>query len=488
MDPLKFEFEQVARAKLRTQGIEWIGLRSVVERQTQRTARNGKPEICKTDQTQGMMVEVLVQGQFAYAATPDTSLWGIDAAVDRAAARAAASSRYNLHPFTQSVRPGVRGEYATVVQRPERELSPKAHLELLMEITQKLKNTGPEIEQATAISLWSEAEVRLLSTSGTDVRQHFQWVTFDFEATAQKGSVVQTRTDGGLRGRSSQGGYEFLFGAGDQSLWERVRRVGEDARALVSAEECPTGVFDLVLLPDQMMLQIHESIGHPLELDRILGDERNYAGWSFVQPKDFGKLQYGSKLMNVTFDPTLPNEFASYAFDDTGNPARREFLIQDGVLKRGLGSLESQERLGIAGVANARACSWNRPPIDRMANLNLEPGISSHSDLIGEVEFGVQMESNRSWSIDDFRNKFQFGCELGRLIEKGKLTRLVRNPNYRGVTVPFWNALKKVGDQSTFGVYGTPYCGKGEPNQIIRVGHASPACLFTGVEIFGGGQ
>ena len=190
--------------------------------------------------------------------------------------------------------------------------------------------------------------------------------------------------------------------------------------------------------------------------------------------------------MNVTFDPTVPNEFASYAFDDNGCPAKREFLIKEGVLVRGLGGLESQARSGIPGVANARACSWNRPPIDRMANLNLEPGDSSLDEILASVRHGVLMEDNRSWSIDDFRNKFQFGCGYARLIEDGKITKTLRNPNYRGVTVPFWRGLKKVGNATTRTVLGTPNCGKGEPNQIIRVGHSSPVCLFENVEVFGG--
>lgn len=232
------------------------------------------------------------------------------------------------------------------------------------------------------------------------------------------------------------------------------------------------------------MLQIHESIGHPLELDRILGDERNYAGWSFVQPSDFGNLRYGSSLMNVTFDPTKQNSLASYAFDDGGNPARREILIEQGVLKRGLGSVESQERSGLPGVANFRSSSWNRAPIDRMANVNLEPGTSTLEEMIASIEDGILMSTNRSWSIDDRRNKFQFGCEHGRLIKKGKLASLVRNPNYRGVTVDFWNRLSSVGQIAA--TYGTPFCGKGEPSQVIRVGHSSPPCLFRGVDVFGG--
>ncbi|MEZ4411326.1 MAG: TldD/PmbA family protein, partial [Polyangiales bacterium] len=195
---------------------------------------------------------------------------------------------------------------------------------------------------------------------------------------------------------------------------------------------------------------------------------------------------YGSELLNVTFDPTRPEELASYAFDDEGTPAERVHVIRNGVLERPLGGRLSQRRAGLPGTANSRADNWNRPPIDRMANLNLEPGDRSLSALIEGVEKGVLLETNSSWSIDDSRNKFQFGCERGRLIEDGKLAGVVRNPNYRGVSASFWRNLAAVGDASTMQTLGTPWCGKGEPSQVIRVGHASPACVFTDVEVFGG--
>ena len=161
-------------------------------------------------------------------------------------------------------------------------------------------------------------------------------------------------------------------------------------------------------------------------------------------------------------------------------------MIKDGVLVRGLGGSTSQIRSGMNGVANSRACSWNRPPIDRMANLNIEPGDCSMDALISQVERGVRMYTNNSWSIDDSRNKFQFGCEYGEYIENGEIKHVVKNPNYRGISQSFWRNLKAVGDRSTFEVLGTPYCGKGEPNQVIRVGHASPVCLFGNVSVFGG--
>ena len=200
----------------------------------------------------------------------------------------------------------------------------------------------------------------------------------------------------------------------------------------------------------------------------------------------FGTYRYGSDLLDVTYDPTIPNQFASYGFDDEGLPARKEFIIRKGILERGLGATISQARLHMAGVANARACSWNRPPIDRMANLNLEPGKSSLEEMIASVERGVYLRTNNSWSIDDSRNKFQVGCEWGRMIENGKLTHVVKKPNYRGISATFWRNLKRVGNRDTFEVLGTPNCGKGEPNQSVRVGHASPACLFADVDVFGG--
>ena len=302
-------------------------------------------------------------------------------------------------------------------------------------------------------------------------------------ATAADGTNQQTRTFGGMRGTCRQVGMEYFD---KNQVYDEAKRIGQQALELLEADDCPTGDIDLLIAPDQMMLQIHESIGHALEIDRILGDERNYAGWSFVNLEDFGNLKYGSDLMNVTFDPTLDSEFASYGFDDGGLKATKEYLIKDGLLVRGLGGKESQIRSKLDGVANFRSSSWNRAPIDRMANINLEPGNSTFDDLVNSIEYGVYVESNKSWSIDDYRNKFQFGCEYGRLIENGKLTKVVKNPNYRGVSTPFWNSLKGVGDDSTFGIYGTPNCGKGEPNQVIRVGHASPVCLFDKVQVFGG--
>jgi predicted Zn-dependent protease len=461
---------------------EWIGLREVCEKNSYRHVRDGKPQSSEVVESHGVMAEALVDGTFAYASTSDLTPDGIRRAIEQAVNLAKRAASYQIFKFSPDQRPATQTNYNSPVVKPLSAMTTKDLMNLLTEISLKLK-ISDKIIRTSAIAHTIESEMNFVSTNGSKGSQIFTMVSGDFESTAQDGSLVQRRSDAGFRGRSYQGGLEYLFGP---TLWERVQKVAEQNLELLKAEPCPTEKVDLLLMPDQMMLQIHESVGHPLELDRILGDERNYAGWSFVKPEDFGKLRYGSKTMNITFDPTLAHEVASYAFDDIGNPAKKEFLIKDGLLLRGLGSLESQARLRLPGVANQRASLWNRAPIDRMANLNLEPGSSSLEEMISSTKRGVMMTTNRSWSIDDFRNKFQFGCEYARLIEDGKITKTLRNPNYRGISVPFWSSLKMVGNAKTFETYATPYCGKGEPNQIIRVGHASPACLFGNVEVFGG--
>ncbi|MEM8637502.1 MAG: TldD/PmbA family protein [Cyanobacteria bacterium P01_G01_bin.54] len=461
---------------------DWIGLRAVREVSDRRAVRDGKPEGNGRSTTQGVMVEVLAQGQLGYGATHHCTATGLQMALEQAYTQAIAARPWQIQYFTPQVRPPVVGDYASPSEQALDSLSPAEINDLLIRLCQKLQ-AGEQIVQTVASTATVATESWLVSSSGTQVYQQFSRVMANFGATAQEGNIVQQRSAHGFRGHSYQGGWEqFLTDA----LWQQARQVGEQALELLAAPDCPDEPTTLVLAPDQMMLQIHESIGHPLELDRILGDERNYAGGSFVKPTDFGQLTYGSSLLNVTFDPTVPQELASYGFDDVGAIAKKQYLIKDGVLERGLGSLESQTRLGVNGVACARASSWNRPPIDRMANINVEPGENSFDNVIGGIESGVYMESNRSWSIDDQRYKFQFGCEYAKRIENGRLTTTLRNPNYRATTPQFWQSLVQVGDRNTWRVYGTPYCGKGEPNQIMRVGHAAPVCAFADIEVFGG--
>ncbi len=462
--------------------VDHCSLRLVHEEHDLLTVRRDVLQPVRHTVDAGAMITVHHGGGVGYGATCDLSEEGLRQAARRAQDWAGYSAGRGVTDFSAVAMPRSSGRWATPVERPFTGRGLADMVELLQDASRRL-HPDERIVDWTA-SLWStRARSTLATADGAVVEQEHELLSPDASVVASAGGEVQRRSWGGGRGASQQGGLEILdsldFGA-------VVDRIPVEALQLLCAPDCPSGRMSLLLAPSQMMLQIHESIGHPLELDRILGDERNYAGTSFVTAEMFGRYRYGSQLLNITFDPTVPREFAGYGFDDEGAPARREHLIRDGLLVRGLGGTISQARSGLSGVANARAQSWNRPPIDRMANLNLEPGTSSLEALISRVERGVFMRTNCSWSIDDSRNKFQFGCELGRIIEDGQLKGLVRNPNYRGISSTFWRSLSGLGDPSTFQVFGTPYCGKGEPNQIIRVGHGSPVALFDDVEIFGG--
>lgn len=463
---------------------DFWAVRTFNEKTTTRHIRNEKPDQNEVFHDRGYMVEVMVNGHMGYAGSSDFSSEGVKATSQRALQLATKFSQAKIHDFDLSIRPPHQGVYKSKHVTPLDLATAEAVVDVLMKANKSMK-ISPLISNRLTSAMIFETQVSYLSSRGANINQQFQSVMTDMKATATRNGESQSRSDHGMSARTYQIGAEHFRAEEFQS---RAKKIAEQAVELLEAENCPTEKMDLILAPDQMLLQIHESIGHPLELDRILGDERNYAGWSFVQLEDFGKLKYGSPLMNVTFDPTVDGQLASYRFDDSGHEARREYLIQNGILQRGLGSLESQIRSGVPGVANFRATSWNRAPIDRMANINLEPGNETLEQLIGRVEKGILMCSNVSWSIDDYRNKFQFGCEFAREIKDGRLGRVFKNPSYRASTIQFWNSLDGLSDNKTAEYFGTPYCGKGEPNQVIKVGHRSPYCLFRGVEVFGGGQ
>ncbi len=462
---------------------DFVAFKTVHERTRDLSVRDGKPDSLQEFDDQGLLIEVMRNGHMGYSATCETTPDGIKQAFQKAIAMTESSSKFPVFSFDQRIRPPSKGSYATQASVPLDKLSLAGIYDFLKQTSLRMK-LNEQIISTTSDAMLIECQQHYLSSNGADFQQTFNIVVNSMAATARKGSETQTRSLHGGRGNCLQIGAEYFQ---TDSAMAECEQIAKEALELVSAENCPTETCDLILAPDQMLLQIHESIGHPLELDRILGDERNFAGWSFVQPNDFGKLQYGNPMMNVIFDPTVSNELASYKFDEIGNPAQKKYLIRSGILQAGLGSLESQIRSGLSGVANARSSSWNRAPIDRMANINLEGGDLTLDEMISKVKNGVIMFANKSWSIDDYRRKFQFGCEYAKKIENGKITKTLKNPNYRGVTVPFWNSLAGLTKPNTVETYGSPYCGKGEPSQIIRVGHSSPYALFNNIEVFGGG-
>jgi predicted Zn-dependent protease len=430
---------------------------------------------------QGAMLTAITAGGCGYCATSDLCVAGLQAALDRATAWAEATRGRSVVRFDPARAPAPRGEY----ESPAGAAAPgrSALLDLLAEECRAAKIDDRIVERYAALVLVEEERIYLTNTGG-ELRQRFRFTLPHMRVTASQGLMTQSRS----LDHAQQGGFENIEHAGFVGCGSRL---ADEALQLLLAPNCPSGSMDLLLMPDQMMMQIHESIGHPLELDRILGDERNYAGTSFVTPGMFGRYRYGSELLNVTCDPAIPGELATYAFDDEGTRAEKVWLIRDGILVAPLGGYLSQLRAGTPGAASAavatsRSSGWNRAPIDRMANLNVEPGASTLEQMLASMRRGVLMRTNVSWSIDDSRNKFQFGCEWGELVEDGRRKGVVKNPNYRGVSATFWRSLRAVGDASTFEVHGTLYCGKGEPNQAIHCGHASPACLFSDVDVFGG--
>lgn len=475
-DFLKKEFQQYKNSA------DFVAFKAVSEKTRDYSVRNGKTDDLTEFNDSGVMIEVMVNGHIGYSATAEMTRDGIKTAFDKALKKTKSASDFSAYKFDQNIRPPAKGKYVSSRKIDLDQLSLAEVFDYLKKTSIALKK-NEKIVSAISDAMIIETRHHYFSSAGADFDQDFNMIVSSMSATAQDGRESQTRSLHGGRGNCLQIGAEYFNF--DQARKD-CEEISAQALELLKAENCPSETCDLILAPDQMLLQIHESIGHPLELDRILGDERNFAGWSFIQPQDFGSLQYGSSMMNVVFDPTATHELASYKFDEVGNPAEKKYLIQNGKLLAGLGSLESQRRSGLSGVANSRASSWNRAPIDRMANINLQGGDLTLEQMISKVERGVIMFANRSWSIDDYRRKFQFGCEYAQMIENGKITKTLKNPNYRGVTVPFWNSLAGLTKDNSVETYGSPYCGKGEPSQIIRVGHSSPYALFKNIEVFGG--
>ena len=378
--------QQIVTERFRTlaPAVEFCSLRLVQTHSEYLSVRQNILQPVSTSEDVGAMITIIDKGGLGYAATSDLTENGLRRAADHARAWAQHSAGQSVVDFSTVTLPPPSGGYTSPVLISWDTVPLSAKLDLLRSTCEKLKADERIVDWES--SLWhTKTDTLFVTADGGRVHQVFSYLVPMLSATANAGAETQTRTFAG-RGYCRQGGMEVL----DQCAFQDTApRIADEAVQLLLAPNCPTGTMDVLLAPDQMILQIHESVGHPLEFDRILGDERNYAGTSFVTPEMFGSYRYGSELLNITFDPSRAEEFASYAFDDDGQPARREYLIRNGILLRGLGSLTSQMRLGLQGVANARAASWNRPPIDRMANLNLEPGESQFTEMVNAIERGV---------------------------------------------------------------------------------------------------
>ncbi len=326
-------------------------------------------------------------------------------------------------------------------------------------------------------------EVKTFASSiGARIEQEIVEAGGGIEATAVNDSEMQQRSyPNSFGGQMVTGGFEAVRAL---DLVDHAQETAELAVALLDAPQCPSGEMDLIIDATQVALQIHESCGHPTELDRVFGTEASFAGTSFLTTDKLNSLRYGSELVSIDADATAPGGLGTFGFDDEGVPAQNVPLIQNGLLVGYLTSRETAPRIGRQSMGSARAWTWSQIPLIRMTNINLRPGdAGSLDDLVADTRDGIYMSINKSWSIDDRRLNFQFGDQAGWLIKNGKRTKLVKNPTYTGITPRFWNSCDAICGPDEWTLWGLPNCGKGEPMQTGHVGHGAAPARFRKVQV-----
>ena len=452
-------------------GASYADVRALLRRDQAVATRNGAVVSLTDVESEGIGVRVLVDGAWGFACDRRLTEEGARAAAGRAAAfaRAAAVGRARERAPVEAG----RGEYRTPVEIDPFAVPVADKVALCLRAEEAMRGNGIVV---TAATLRAMREQKLLLTSdGVEADQDRVECGGGIDAIASADGVVQVRSHpGAIGGWSAQAGWEWVESL---ALDREAPRVAEQALALTRAPECPSGRTTVVLDAEQMTTQLHESVGHPIELDRILGSEASYAGTSFLKPGDAGSLRYGSPLMNVTADSTVEGGLGTFAFDDEGFPARREAIVEEGVLR---GFLSSRE---LGGGGSMRADSWSRMPLVRMTNLSLEPGAGSFEELLAGVDDGIYMETNKSWSIDDKRLNFQFGTQVAWEIKQGKLGRMLRDPTYTGISPQFWGSLDGLAGPEEWVLLGITNCGKGQPGQVAHVSHGASPGRFRDVEV-----
>jgi TldD protein len=442
--------------------------------------RNGEVEAIGVEESDGVGVRVRVGGAWGFASSSDPSAAGAEDALRRALAVAQAQPPVGRRELA-AVEPA-RGHWQGPCAQDPFGVPVERKVELLLAADSALR-VDSRIARTDARCLAVRTTKGFASTEGAACTQTLTECGGGILATAVDGDELQVRSwPGEHEGGVAAAGWEHLEGL---RLVEEAPRVAEEAVALLSAPDCPAGVHTLVLHGEQLALQLHESVGHALELDRILGDELSYAGGSWVGPGDLGALRYGSERLNVTADATLPGGLGSFGWDDEGVAAQSLGLVRDGILRDALSARESAAAVGRARSGGcARADGHARQPIVRMTNVSLDPGdAGSLADLIADTDAGLYLETNRSWSIDDRRLHFQFATEVAREIRGGELGRLYRNPSYAGVTPEFWGSLDAVCGPGEWRLWGLLNCGKGEPGQVMHVSHGTAPARFHEVAV-----
>ena len=458
-------------------GASYADARAVSTRSQYVVTKNGQVDDLSDSESEGIGVRVLVNGAWGFAG--EGRLDG--AAAREAALRATAFARAAPGHHETSLAPvdAQRGEYRTPVERDPFAVPLSEKIDLCLRAEEGMRR--PTVKVTVAMVRAQREHKVLVSSEETVVEQELVECGGGIDAYASAEGISQLRSYPSQHsGVSGQGGWEFVEALG---LDREAPRVGEQAAALLRADECPSGRTTIVLSPEQVVMQVHESVGHPTELDRVYGSEAAYAGTSFLSPDDLGSLRYGSERMNVTSDATTPMGLGTFGFDDEGVPARRETIVDEGVLRGFLSSRETAARIGAGEGGSMRADGWSRMPLVRMTNLHLEPGEGTLEDLLADVDGGLYLETNRSWSIDDKRLNFQFGTQIGWEIKKGKLGRMVRDATYTGQTPVFWGKLDAVAGPEAWQLFGLTNCGKGQPGQEAHVSHGAAPARFRDVEV-----
>jgi TldD protein len=458
-------------------GARYADARVMHRRYESMHARNGELEELSQVEDAGIGVRALVGSGWGFFAVPDLS----DAAARRAGERAAevAASSATVPPPTVTALLGSPATQATwaseCVQDPLAvPLSEKG--DLMVAVTDAAHRAGAH--QAEALyQIWDTTKW-FVSSEGHRIDQHIRECGTGMSATVVGEDETQRRSYPSYRGQYGTRGWELVR---EVDLAAHAVRIAEEAQALLTAPQCPAGETTVIIGGEQMALQIHESVGHAIELDRILGWEAAYAGTSWLDLARLGSLRYGSELMNIVIDPGIPGALGSFGYDDEGTPATARYAVRDGIWVGVLAGRDSATAAGLDYGGSVRSDGWARLPMVRMTNVGFEPGPHTLEEMIAATPDGILMDFNRSWSIDDKRLNFQFGCEIGYEIKDGKLGRMLRNPTYTGIGPKFWQSMDMLSSEIT--PWGTPNCGKGQPSQTGHTGHPAAPARFTGVRV-----
>ncbi len=441
--------------------------------------KNGRVEGVERGDDTGIGIRVIADGAWGFAATSDLTATGVALAARTAVRIARAGARVPGAPIELSPLAPVNAEWHSPCKTDPFTVPLEDKVSLLLDLDQAMRH-HKEIAVAESQTSCYRTTKTFANSEGSDITQQTTECGGLLQATAVGHDEVQTRSfPSALEGYHAQAGWEVM---GVLELEEGAQRIGKEAVALLTAPECPTDVTTVILDGSQLALQVHESCGHPIELDRVFGTELSLAGGSFLSPDKVG-MQYGSEKVNIVADATAPTGLGTFAYDDEGVPAQRTPIVSEGVFQNYLSSRETAPRVGSDSSGAMRADGWQNAPLIRMTNINLEPGDWTLDEMIADTKHGILLQDTKSWSIDDQRLNFQFSTELGWLIEDGSLTRMVRNASYQGITPEFWNSCDAVAHRGEWRMWGVLNCGKGDPMQVMHVGHGASRARFQNVRI-----